>query len=497
MNITGTSNALLSRKISLDPSYISRLRTGKRNPVRDKSVIENMARHFVRNSVSDYQIEILAKIVGFNYLDSDEDQRIDLLYVYLTDNTKEYKLDKSLTNVYTSFNSTVPSKQSLKSLSETYFGLSGKKRAIERLVSEVVDTNKTTNLMIFSDEPTDWIFDDKNFVKRLFELLKQVLKKGHKIKIIHSPARHLDEALAFLTHWIPLYMTGEVTQHYYPKVRDGLFGRTFAVAKGAAAMVSSSIASIASIDSPVPVFYTNEEKVISYHIDEFNFLISKCNPLIDIYTYQNSPNLFAFLEEFDKINSDTAVSTVSLSQFTMPTELLLEKLDKIKGVDRKLKPFYIKRRLYFEKLLSKNRYCEVIPVLDPKDVAVGKVVVDFPNVLVNQFVYYTKKEYIEHLRNILRLSYTHENFHFILGRDLAKHHLTFYLKENHGALISDTLTKASVVFSTFQNRLTTVLYDYLIHLLKSEFHETNCIETQQQKLKDYIKVIETTERKTV
>mgnify|MGYP000872867359 CR=1 FL=1 len=43
MNITNTSNSILGQKVNLDPSYISRLRRGQRNALKDEAVIEAMA----------------------------------------------------------------------------------------------------------------------------------------------------------------------------------------------------------------------------------------------------------------------------------------------------------------------------------------------------------------------------------------------------------------------------------------------------------------------
>lgn len=54
MNLTNTTNSNLANSVSLDPSYISRLRSGARTPVKDALYLESMA---------DFFLNILKKII--------------------------------------------------------------------------------------------------------------------------------------------------------------------------------------------------------------------------------------------------------------------------------------------------------------------------------------------------------------------------------------------------------------------------------------------------
>lgn len=59
MNITKTSNSSLALATSLDPSYISRLRTGKRLMPKDEHIIHTMAVFLTRQVKDDLQKRIL------------------------------------------------------------------------------------------------------------------------------------------------------------------------------------------------------------------------------------------------------------------------------------------------------------------------------------------------------------------------------------------------------------------------------------------------------
>ena len=54
MDITRTTNSALGHRVKLDPSYISRLRRGQRNAVKDEGILGSMAEYFARNFASDY-----------------------------------------------------------------------------------------------------------------------------------------------------------------------------------------------------------------------------------------------------------------------------------------------------------------------------------------------------------------------------------------------------------------------------------------------------------
>ena len=60
MNITKTSNSTLAARVSLDASYISRLRGGKRLMPKDERVMQVMAAYFARHAGEDYQKKALS-----------------------------------------------------------------------------------------------------------------------------------------------------------------------------------------------------------------------------------------------------------------------------------------------------------------------------------------------------------------------------------------------------------------------------------------------------
>lgn len=64
MNITQTTNKELANNISVDPSLISLLRSGKRKQPQNINHIKNMAHFFSKKCNADYQRNALAEMLS-------------------------------------------------------------------------------------------------------------------------------------------------------------------------------------------------------------------------------------------------------------------------------------------------------------------------------------------------------------------------------------------------------------------------------------------------
>lgn len=64
MNLTQTSNRKLAQALRVDPSIISRLRTGKRGIPRNSELLRSMALFFSERCNTDYQRRALSEMVG-------------------------------------------------------------------------------------------------------------------------------------------------------------------------------------------------------------------------------------------------------------------------------------------------------------------------------------------------------------------------------------------------------------------------------------------------
>ena len=84
MSITKTSNSALAHAISLDASYISRLRSGKRLMPKDNRMIQDMVTCLARRVTEDYQKKALSDTLKLGNLPSDSNSLSDEIARWLS-----------------------------------------------------------------------------------------------------------------------------------------------------------------------------------------------------------------------------------------------------------------------------------------------------------------------------------------------------------------------------------------------------------------------------
>ncbi len=246
MKLSNSTNSALSAYVKLDASHISRLRRGKRNAVKDENCLRLMAEYFARRCTRDYNRRALADVLGSNFSALAEIDLPKALSEWLAE--KGDNGNASVSAFLTGL-SNLPVKQSPPAITgdyscknsesdfDIYYGVPGMRKAAVAFLAEVLSQDSPRTLLLFSDEPTDWMTEDRQYAAEWAAMMAQVLAKGNRIKVIHTVSRDLDEMLHAIGQWMPLYMTGSIEPYYYPKKRDGIFKKTLFIAPGVCAMV--------------------------------------------------------------------------------------------------------------------------------------------------------------------------------------------------------------------------------------------------------------------
>jgi hypothetical protein len=492
MKITNTTNSALSLNVRLDASHISRLRRGERNALKDMSSIKTMGAYFARNCSQEYQRKALSDALNLTALPNTEKQISELIAKWLvtaddrgTRSVESFLsglsgFSKSRSNTEVNLNSaTAEFPQSGMSV---YYGNEGKQKAAVYFLSEVIAREKPQTLLLFSDEPTDWMTADRAFAAQWAQLMMQVLAKGNRIKIIHTVSRDLDEMFHAITQWMPLYMSGLIEPYYYPKKKDGIFKRTLFICPDVSAVVSMSVGNTANKAANI---LCRDSAVIEAYTEEFNEYLSLCKPLMSIYTAKDEGVYFSKLLEFEEECSNAVMKTESLSLLTMPEKLTNEIMTRI----GKLSDFgaHQKERVsVFENCLKSNTFTEIIRLFDTETVKNEQVKVSFSDMLIGGATYYTAEEYIEHLEHILHLLKTRENFHVFLTDEELESRYMVYAREEVGAIVAKTSAPA-VILAINESNLSAAFWDYLVHLIGDNRYRYPDDAESERKLSEYIK----------
>ena len=465
MNITKTTNSTLSLYISLDASYISRLRRGERRLSKKGTYAKSMAAYFAKHCNDGYQRKALFDILNTVPFSCEDSKLFDLILEWILNDKErttgpvENFLDGFVNirakeiapadddNVYE-----FPSAEV-----SVYYGVNGKRQAVIHFLSEVIARKKSQTLYLFSDEPADWMISNQEFANKWTSLMSQALVRGNRIKIIHTISRDLEETLNAISQWMPFYMIGAMEPYFYPKKRDGVFKRTLFIAPDTAAVVSSSIGSM--YDRAVNLLFRNKPAVDSF-MEEYSQYLSLCKPLMRIFKANDQGDYLKTLFNFEKEQVDTIIKTESLSFLTMPETLAAGIIQRNDIRKEHFLEYHKLRILNFRRNLQSNSFTEIIQLPETETVKSGKVKIAYSDMLGGGSAYYTAQEYILHLESLVQLLKNYDNFHVCISGSTKEDGYMVYAREALGAIaVKTSAPHAAIAIS--ENNMAAAFWDFL------------------------------------
>ena len=309
MDLTQTKNSVLGRALNFDPSYISRIRSGKRGLPKGQPFLKPASIYFSHAIREDYQKDAAAKELHLaTSWPPEEKDAAQLILTWLSGRfqtpQEELRMKDVLAALKLPFAETnapearyTPEKGSAVS-AQIFFGNAGKRDAVITFLEELVQTGRAHTLLLFSDEDMFWLYEDKTFVRTWMLLMRQLIEQGSRIRIIHSIGRSAGDMWEAVRSWLPLYATGAVEPWFCPRLRDGIFKRTEFIAQGHSAVFGSSVPG--QTDEPLNMLICdrNAAEVMQREYEAF---LKLCKPLMDIVRPEK-------LEELDELQ-DTLQNT--------------------------------------------------------------------------------------------------------------------------------------------------------------------------------------------
>lgn len=322
MNLTGTRNSALGRALNYDPSYISRIRTGKRGLPHNLPFIEPASVYFARNIKEDYQKDAAARELGLtaDWPTSDEDAAV-LLTDWLEDRpVQPAPIAKMLAAISSPtaqpgrMREVYNTKEGTGARSHFFYGNEGKRSGVFTFLEQLAKEGKPQKLLLYSDEDMTWLYEDRQFVHAWADLLLQLIAGGTSIRIIHSIGRNLNDMWEALQKWMPLYMTGAIEPYFYPLLQDGIFYRTLFIAREHSAFVGNSVRN--QQGDTLNALITDKNAVQTVE-KEFKAYLDLCRPLMEVIKPSNEKELEQLKQTFRDMPGETKTAK------TEGTEILL------------------------------------------------------------------------------------------------------------------------------------------------------------------------------
>lgn len=472
MRIAAVTNSQLARSASLDNSFISRLRSGARKPSRNENYISSFASFFSRHLTQEYQKASFCEAAGIplSRITGQEGELETLLESWLSGQRSGGQQSvRRFVDGLSLFprpaappeelpdTAAIPSGQDFRG--QAFYGWPGKQAATLTFLQKVLTLKKPVTLSLFSEEDMDWMTGDTAFLKRWAALMTRVIASGHRIRIIHTVNRSLDEMMAAISQWLPLYMTGSIEPYYYTKHRDGVYRRTLFLAPGCAAVTSDCVES--QKETTVNMLLEDPGILVSLE-EEFSRYLALCRPLIHIFTREQANDFQAVMEEFESEPAHCIIRSGSFSTLTMPAETLMSLTSRLRIPGSRDEHLRVQesRVLTLERLLLTHNVTEVIPLPDAETVLGGQVMLAAGSLQVGEPVFYSPEEFRMHLKRVLSLLKQFPGYQIFLQEQPDRENLTIYCREDRGVLITRN-QPPYVLFAVSESSMTSAYWDFL------------------------------------
>lgn len=455
MKTTQTSNRMLAQELKVDPSLISRLRTGDRNRPRQLEQLKSMSSYFAKRCSCSVQRQAIADKLNVKAsLTAQPELLTEILYTWLCEQdllTRNTKLLPEELKKTTGVGSLSPTHAKNK----LYYGNAGKRTAAALFFNTALTIAPSAVVYLYSDESDAWIQEADPYSADNRDWLAALIEKGCQLVHIAPPPLPAEMAYQSLTRWLNAYATGKIKAYYYPGLRDRVHRRTLFIIPGKLVLSSHSIAH--HTDSCVTILATDEPLIQTY-MTEFHDYLSLCRPLL--HNHESPDSQMRLFTHFFSSQGNRIQKTPALSMNTAPSALTEYCTQILEQNGHK------KISRYFAQAIQLMRACRNEELIDlgylaqPEDVLAGQVTVTLACGSIFLPVTYTVSLYLAHLKNILNLLEQVENYHFVPLNRSQRSDYTFMVEEDQHAVILQNKKTPNVIELAERQRIL-LCWEYL------------------------------------
>ena len=449
LTVVPVSISDLARFLNFDPSYISRIRNGQRQPANPAELARNtsvfVARHFQAaghmaaiSNLINCPVEELTNYADFRdrlteWLIAGAGAAEDPITVFL-EKLDDFNLDDYIRIIH--FDKlNVPSVPFQVPTSRTYWGVGEMMESELDFLRAAVLSKSTAPVIMYSDMPMKEMAKDPEFPKKWMYGMALMLKKGLHLYQIHNLDRSFDEMMLGLESWIPMYMTGQISPFYLKNVQNNIFLHLLKVS-GSAALSGEAIT---GCHESGRYYLTKSRREVEYYRGRAEELLKKADPLMDIYRSEREAELTAFLIADTRKPGKRRGIRSTLPLYTISDELL-ERILMRHGVDGKqgqrIKKHVQAQRERISSILASETLEDVVPAPTPEEFNRNPPTLDLSMVFCDRNLSYREDEYRAHLRDTKAFAQSHPQYVLEVNTAQAFHNLQILVHEGRWAMIS-------------------------------------------------------------
>lgn len=438
----------LARFLNYDPSYISRIRNGQRQPANPTEFARKISifvtKHFqtveqkaVISSLINCPMEELSNYTDFqdrmtNWLLAGSGAVKDSMTVFL-EKLDEFNLNEYIHSIH--FNELkIPSVPFQIPISRTYWGIKEMMESELDFLKATVLSKSTAPVIMYSDMPMKEMAKDPEFPKKWMFGMAMMLKKGLHLYQIHNLDRSFDEMMLGLESWIPMYMTGLISPYYLKNVQNNTFLHLLKVS-GSAALSGEAIT---GCHENGKYYLTKSKREVAYYQRRADELLKNADSLMDIYRSEREAELNTFLISDIRKSGKRRGIRSTLPLYTISEELL-ERILIRHDIDGRQKQ-RIRKHVKMQKeriisILASETLEDEVPALTPEEFSKNPPVLDLSGIFCETNLPYSEEEYMMHMSDTKAFARKNPNYILRISTTHAFHNLQILVHEGQWAII--------------------------------------------------------------
>lgn len=432
-----------------DPSYLSKIRTGKRNPAHQQQFIEKICEYVASNYKDEQDRKKVTYLIQCNedeitdsslyrkklreWLSSSKPEDVDYVSGFLR-KVDSFNLDDYIRVIhFDSFK--VPKVPFQLPVSRHYYGLKEMREGELDFLKHTVLSKSMKPLYICSDMPVEDMAADKDFAKKYMFGLAMVLKKGLHIHIIHDVERPMKDMMLGLENWVPLYMTGQISPYYLKGVQNRVYSHLH-YCSGQVAMTGDCVSGHHDL---AHYYLTSRKEEVSISQKNMEFLLKKAHPLMDIYREERKKELYAALiENAGKEGRRRRVLAVP-DLGVLPKKLLEEILERnhVSADDKTtIIEYYRRDRECLETVLKHSIVEDEVSEICEEEYGKYPPVLPIAECFLEKDIHLTYEEYLACIKAGREYAKANENYQFNLTKIKGFHNIQITCFEGKWCMIS-------------------------------------------------------------
>ena len=472
------SMSKLARALNFDPSYLSRIRLGQRNPSNYEELIDGICGYVTHTYNYDEKRMAIAELIGCHPNDIlSESSCFSMLREWLGNGTAttqnymndfltkldEFNLEEYIRTIHFDELKVPPSAPFQLPTAKTYYGVEAMKQGELDFFKSTVLSKSTKPVFMCSDMPMEDMAKDLDFGKKWMFAIAMTLKKGLHLNIIHNIDRPFKEMMLGLESWIPLYMTGQVSPYYLTGTHNSVYNH-FHYVSGQVALIGECIQ---GFHSEGKYYLTKNKEEVAYYQKKASRLFGKAKPLMEIYLRDSESTYHAFFNADAQTEGTRHNILSSLPVYTLPKKLLTDILKRHSVFEtdgERLISFVNKQKALAKTVLQNNVILDNIPLLTPEEFEKHPMALSLSGAFYEKEIFYTYEEYTIHLEATKQFEKNHTNYHLELNNTHAFRNIQIQMHKGKWAMVSKTKTptihfviRHSKMLNAFENFIAPVI----------------------------------------